>query len=99
MGINNNPPVQLHPDLDKQQSTAFINENFRKLSDGFNPLQISDGTNERVTIGKYATSQYGIVGTDIDGNRRILIGQAPDDGRSGIWVSKEGVDVVTELGG
>jgi hypothetical protein len=99
MGINNSPPIQLHPDLDKNQTTAFINENFRKLSDSFNPLQMSDGTYERVTIGKYGVSQYGIVGTDTDGNRRILIGQAPDDGRSGIWVSKEGVDVVTELGG
>lgn len=28
---------------------------------------------------------------------RILIGKAPDDGRIGIWVSKTGVDVITEL--
>jgi hypothetical protein len=99
MGINNSPPVQLSPDIDKAQTTAFINENFRKISDSFNPLQISDGTNNRITLGKYAASQYGFVGTDTDGTRRILIGQSPDDGRSGIWVSKAGVDVITELGG
>lgn len=99
MGINNSPPIQLHPYLDKNQTTAFINENFRKLSDGFNPLQISDGTSNRVTIGKYGTSQYGFLGTDSDGVRRILIGQHPVTGVSGIWVSKSGVDVITELGG
>jgi hypothetical protein len=32
-------------------------------------------------------------------NARILIGKAPDDGRIGIWISKTGVDVITELGG
>ena len=89
----------MHPDLDKNQTTAFINENFRKISDSFNPLNISDGTTNRITIGKYTTSQYGFLGIDSDGTRRILIGQAPDDGRSGIWVSKVGTDVITELGG
>ena len=30
---------------------------------------------------------------------RIVIGQSPDDGRIGIWVSKPGISVITELGG
>jgi hypothetical protein len=50
-------------------------------------------------IGKYDTGKYGLVGYDTSGYRRILIGQAPDDGRPGIWVSKSGIDVITELGG
>lgn len=32
-------------------------------------------------------------------NPRIVIGQSPDDGRIGIWVSKPGISVITELGG
>ena len=30
-------------------------------------------------------------------NPRIVIGQSPDDGRIGIWVSKPGISVITEL--
>lgn len=99
MGINNQPPVYIAPDLDKSDMSAILNQNFQALSDSFNPLQISDGNSTRITLGKYQASQYGLLGTDTDGVRRILIGQSPDDGRSGIWVSKEGEDVITLLGG
>lgn len=36
---------------------------------------------------------------DKTGVARILIGQSPDDGRIGIWVSKPGLNVTTLLGG
>ena len=58
MAVNTNPPVQLHPDLDRNQSTAFINENFRKLSDSLSPFQISDGSNNILNIGKDSTGAY-----------------------------------------
>jgi len=48
--------------------------------------------------GRYMTDRYGTVVSD-GTDRRILIGQAPDDGRVGIWVSKPGEDVITLLGG
>lgn len=116
MAINNNPPISIHPSLDKSTMTAYINENFRKLGDAFNPLAISDGNVDRIRFGKYAANTYGIAYYDSTGelvsktygdstvyydasDARILIGKAPDDGRIGIWVSKTGVDVVTELGG
>jgi hypothetical protein len=99
MAINNDPFIQLQPTIPQANQLAYINDNFRKLSDGFNPLIFSDGTSNRVVIGKYQKGQYGIIGTDVDGDRRILIGSAPDDGRIGIWVSKSGVDVIDELGG
>ena len=99
MAVNNEVPVQLSPNMNNADRTAFINENFRRIHDGFNPLAISDGSSNRLVIGRYDQSQYGMVGRDVDGVRRILIGSAPDDGRIGIWVSKEGVDVITELGG
>ena len=40
------------------------------------------------------TTQY-----DSNGIPRIIIGQAPNDGRVGIWVSKTGLSVYTLLGG
>ena len=115
MAINNNPPISIHPTLDKTMMVAYINENFTKLSDAFNPLIISDGNKDRIRFGKYADGKYGIAYYDEDGNlvsvsdgsssiyydandARILIGKAPD-GTMGIYVSKVGVDVVTELGG
>ena len=133
MGVNNNAPINISPSLDKSQTAAYINENFRKISDAFNPLKISDGNFDRIIFGKYADGTYGIAYYDEygnlssttdgrtitkydtsgnllsvdDGNKtvyydandaRILIGKAPD-GTMGIYVSKVGVDVVTELGG
>jgi hypothetical protein len=50
-----------------------------------------------VIIGKYYSPRYGLVIADDTGTRRVLIGQSPDDGRPGVWVSIEGVDVIDEL--
>lgn len=97
MAANNEIPVQLHPSLDESTRTAYINENFRKISDSFNPLRISDGTSDRIVIGRYEGSEYGIVGSDADGTRRCLIGVNPATGDFGIYVSIAGVDVITEL--
>lgn len=50
-----------------------------------------------VIIGKYNDERYGLLISDSTGTRRVLIGQHPVDGRPGNWVSKDGVDVITEL--
>lgn len=50
-----------------------------------------------VIIGKYGESGYGLLIADSTGTNRILIGQAPNDGRPGVWVSKDGEDVLTLL--
>jgi len=55
------------------------------------------GGSPAITIGKYAEGRYGLLISDDTGLRRVLIGQAPDDGRPGSWVSKEGEDVITLL--
>ena len=59
--------------------------------------------------GSYGTAYYDVDGNLVsksDGKQtifydssdaRILIGQAPIDGRIGIWISKEGIDVIDEL--
>lgn len=47
--------------------------------------------------GRYMEGRYGTLISDSTGTRRILLGQAPDDGRPGLWISKEGEDVITLL--
>lgn len=49
--------------------------------------------------GRLPSGKYGQLYYDSTGTARILIGQHPVDGHMGIWVSKDGVDVITELGG
>ena len=41
MGINSNVPVQLHPDVNYRDMTAFVNENFRKVSTTFSELNFT----------------------------------------------------------
>jgi hypothetical protein len=50
-----------------------------------------------MVTGKLPNGRYGILLYDDTGIPRILIGQAPDNGRPGIWVSKENVDVLKAL--
>ena len=97
MAANNEQYAQLHPEVDERMKVSLINENFRKVTDSFNPLRISDGTSDRIIIGRYEPSEYGIIGADEDGTRRCLIGVNPATGEFGIYVSIAGVDVITEL--
>lgn len=48
--VKNEPPILLHPDVDKAQTTTFINENFRKISDAVNTY-ISNNTFNIVSTG------------------------------------------------
>jgi hypothetical protein len=68
VGVNNNPPIQIHPEIDKSTMVAYINENFRKISDGFNPLIISDGRKDRLAIGRDKTGNYGVTYYNANGN-------------------------------
>lgn len=38
MIVSNQPPIQIHPDVDKRNMVAFINENFRKVSQANNTV-------------------------------------------------------------
>ncbi len=81
-------------------NTAQVNDMVRKLNKE-QQVKTFNGTDGEpaIIIGKYTAGKYGLVGSDTSGYRRILIGQAPDDGRPGIWFSADGIDVITELGG
>ena len=81
------------------QNYGQINDMIRSLN---NEQQVKTfkGTSGKPALvtGKYMNNRYGIVISDPDGVlRRILIGQHPTDGRPGVWISKDGVDVITEL--
>jgi hypothetical protein len=62
-------------------------------------VKVFKGANniQAIVNGKYAEGRYGILISDDAGFRRILVGQAPDDGRPGIWISQENRDVIDEL--
>lgn len=53
--------------------------------------------NEILTIGRFAQSRYGLIGYDSTGTARILLGMSPDDGRMGLWITKDGYDVIDLL--
>lgn len=56
------------------------------------------GGSNAVVQGRYADNRYGILFYDSDGVPSVLIGQAPDDGRMGIWQANPGENVLTLLG-
>lgn len=55
---NAQPPINIQPDSPDSQKWAFVNQNFQSLANALNPLQISDGSNNRVLIGKDSTGSY-----------------------------------------
>ena len=61
------------------------------ISDGVISTYDDDG-NLRITL-----EGGNVIVRDVSGTRRILMGNAPDDGRSGLWVSAPGKDVIEEL--
>ena len=62
-------------------------------------IQAKQGDNVAMQVGKYDDSHYGLLFYDADGVPIILIGQAPDDGRMGMWQAEPGQNVITLLGG
>lgn len=84
---------------DLNSITNQVNRNFQML-DQENLTKTFNGPNNTKSIiqGRLPNGRYGLLFCDEDGTPRILIGQAPDDGRMGIWVSTEGEDVLELLG-
>ena len=82
------------------QNLGQINDMTRQLNKE-QQVKVFNGANNTnaIIIGKYADNRYGLVISDATGFRRVLTGQHPVDGRPGSWISKDGIDVITELGG
>lgn len=75
-----------------------INNNFRMLDAETNSKIINaSGGNTAMQSGRLDNGRYGEVFYDDTGTPRILIGQAPEDGRPGIWITKAGYNVLEEV--
>lgn len=74
-----------------------INNNFMMLDAETYSKTISNGNNSQMVSGKLPNGRYGEVFYDAGGMPRILIGQAPGDGRPGIWITKTGFNVLDEV--
>lgn len=80
-----------------QKAFQAINNNFMMLDAETYAKTISNGKNSQMVSGKLPNGRYGEVFYDAGGMPRILIGQAPGDGRPGIWITKEGFNVLDEV--
>lgn len=49
---NFQPPIHIDPTQDSAQQVSFINQNFQSLASALNPIQLSDGNNNRILLGK-----------------------------------------------
>jgi len=75
-----------------------VNANFRQLDAETSSKTIQGGGGNTAMIsGRLPNGKYGEVFYDDNGMPRILIGQAPGDGRPGIWVTKPGFNVLNEV--
>lgn len=80
-----------------QKALQQINRNFMSLDAETYTKNISTGANTAMTYGRLPNGRYGLLIYDSTGTARILIGQAPEDGRPGVWISTDGVDVLGEI--
>ena len=94
-------PNRFSPLSSKASLKAVIrqtNDNFRQLDAEANSKTIiAGGGKNAMQSGRLPNGRYGEVFYDATGTPRILIGQAPKDGRPGIWVTKPGFDVLKEI--
>lgn len=75
-----------------------VNANFRQLdAEASSKTIMAGGGKNAMQSGRLPNGKYGEVFYDSSGTARILIGQAPKDGRPGIWVTKPGFDVLREV--
>jgi len=88
-------PINSNQDTKAALQTA--NKNFMALdAEAFTKTIQNNGTNQMIS-GKLDNGRFGEVFYDASGMPRILIGQAPGNGRPGIWITKVGFDVLKEV--
>lgn len=94
-------PNRFTPLSSKASLQAVIrqtNDNFRQLDAETNSKTIIAGGGKNAMLsGRLPNGRYGELFYDSTGTPRVLIGQAPN-GRPGVWVTKPGFNVLTEVG-
>ncbi len=76
-----------------------VNNMVRQLNNEQTTKVFKQASGNAIIDGKLPWGGYGQLLYDTTGKARILIGQHPVDKHMGIWISRDGYDVVTELGG
>ena len=101
MASNNLVPIQLQQGTSLPDLIAYLNQNFRTFADALNPSIMSDGTHNRVQVGKYVhtngNTYYGFFGFDSDGVLVSYKGVNPVTDSYGEYITPDGVNVLDEL--
>ena len=80
-----------------QQALQLINRNLMALDAEATTKSYKQAGGNAVVMGRLPNKKYGIALSDTGGKQRILLGQHPKDGHIGLWITKEGIDVMDEL--
>lgn len=90
----------ISPDTSHDDMMAAINNNFARL-DGEAVTKVIKQAGGKIAMieGRLPYGGFGTLYYDKNGIPTELIGQAPDDGRVGHWITKPGIDVIKQLGG
>lgn len=88
MGSQIQPTVDVIGDMSQSELNT---QDIQNIMSKVNDMDKQNGVSRTVT----GFDDY----YDKAGQARIRIGQAPDDQRMGIWMTKPGQDVITNLGG
>jgi hypothetical protein len=91
--------VPINPGTDFDGARAVINSNFAQLDAEAVSKRFGNNQGLNLLIGIYDGTHFGMLFTDENGIPIQLIGQAPDDGRMGMWSVRPGENVITLLGG
>lgn len=92
-------PNRFTPITSSQDTKAALqaaNHNFMLLDAEAYTKDVSKGGNSQVKFGKLPSGRYGLLIYDEGGMPRVLVGQAQRDGRVGIWITKNGFNVLSE---
>ena len=80
-----------------QQALQLINRDLMALDAEATTKRYKQAGGNAVVMGRLPNKKYGITLSGIGGKERILLGQHPKDGHIGLWITKEGIDVMDEL--
>lgn len=80
-----------------QQALQLINRDLMALDAEATTKSYKQAGGNAVVIGKLPNKKNGITLSDNGNRQRILLGQHPKDGHVGLWITKEGIDVMDEL--
>lgn len=93
-------PNKFNPIASNQGTKTALqtaNKNFMMLDAEVFTKTIKQGDKKQMESGRLSSNRYGEVFYDATGMPRILIGQAPGNGRPGIWITKAGFNVLEEV--